>query len=173
MTYAAINKCCLAGLAMFLVVSIACQEVDRSNPGAAQQASANAASSNATSSATNLANANQPVAREEPRIKITNVPSKGAGPDALETIAGTVEGVNVKECKVIVFARTNIWYVQPYFNSSDTAINGDGTWRTDTHLGSQYAALLVRSSYKPPPTTGKLPEIGGLVLAVATADATH
>lgn len=106
-----------------------------------------------------------------PKIKITEVPSKGAGSEPIESIAGTVGGVTVTECKVVVFAHTNTWYVQPWIDSYDTAIKNDRTWRTDTHLGSEYAALLVKSSYKAPATTGKLPDIGGLVLAIARVEA--
>jgi hypothetical protein len=39
-----------------------------------------------------------------------------------------------------------------------------------THPGSAYAALLVDSSFRPPPTVDALPEKGGSVLAVAIAE---
>ena len=107
----------------------------------------------------------------KPEIQITEVPPKGAGPDRVERIAGTVSGVNTKECKVIVFAQTDTWYVQPYIETSDTEIKNSNTWQTDTHLGSQYAALLVNNSYKPPKTTGRLPEVGGPILAIVVVDA--
>lgn len=107
----------------------------------------------------------------KPAIQITEVPPRGAGPDRLERIAGTVRGVNIKECKVIVFARTDTWYVQPYIEASDTEIKNSNTWQTDTHLGSEYAALLVSNSYKPPSTTGRLPEVGGPILAIVVVDA--
>jgi len=71
--------------------------------------------------------------------------------------SGKVDGVNAEDCKVVLFAGTNTWYVQPYMDSYDTPIKEGGTWRNDTHLGAQYAALLVKKSYKPPMTTGKLP----------------
>jgi len=104
----------------------------------------------------------------KPSIEITEVPRKGAGSEVMETIAGKVSGVKIKECKVVIFARTNTWYVQPFIGSPDTSINDDNTWRNDTHLGFQYAALLVKNSYQPPSTTGKLPDVGGSVLAIAT-----
>jgi hypothetical protein len=107
----------------------------------------------------------------KPSIQITEVPPKGAGPDRVERIAGTVNGVNIKECKVIVFAHGDTWYVQPYIESPDTEIRDSNTWQTDTHLGSQYAALLVKSSYKPPSTTGRLPDVGGPILAIDVVEA--
>jgi hypothetical protein len=107
----------------------------------------------------------------KPTIEITEVPSKGAGPDRVETIAGKVGGVKKNECKVVIFVHTDRWYVQPYFAASHTSINEENTWRTDTHLGSRYAALLVKNSYEPPSTFGKLPDVGGEVLAIATINA--
>src|SRR5260370_5271198 len=55
----------------------------------------------------------------KPNIKIVDVPSKGAGPDAVERIAGTVSGVDGNQCKVMIFARTDVWYVQPYTAAAD------------------------------------------------------
>ncbi|MEK6409800.1 MAG: glycoside hydrolase family 16 protein [Acidobacteriota bacterium] len=106
-----------------------------------------------------------------PSIAITRVPSKGAGPDRMEPIAGTVDGVNAKDCRVVVFARTNTWYVQPYAASPYTTISNDRKWETDTHLGDEYAALLVKSSYNPPATTDTLPEVAGDVLAIVRVSA--
>lgn len=109
--------------------------------------------------------------RTKSAITITQVPPRGAGPDVMATIAGTVRGVNGKKYRVVIFARTNTWYVQPYAASPYTTIRANGKWSTRTHLGDEYAALLVDPSYQPPPTTDVLPEIGGPILAVTTAAA--
>src|ERR1044072_5663932 len=172
-----INNLPFLSLALFLTLSVACDGNKTNTPATAQNDGGNAAPANKqgnTQQAANVPSTNSSPGAESnttgPSIQITEVPSKGAGPEALETIAGTVRGVKVKDCKVVIFARTNTWYVQPYIDSSDSMINDDGTWRNDTHLGSQYAALLVKASYKPPATTGKLPATGGLVLATAIAN---
>jgi hypothetical protein len=91
----------------------------------------------------------------------------------MEPIAGTVSGVNIEKChcKIVLFALTNVWYVQPYVDSPFTEVTKDGRFETSTHLGSKYAALLVKPSYNPPATTARLPSISGVVLAVATVDA--
>lgn len=107
----------------------------------------------------------------KPSIAVTRVPPKGGGPDRMEPIAGTVDGVNVEACRVVVFARTNTWYVQPSVASPYTTISNDGKWETDTHLGDEYAALLVKTSYKPPATMDTLPEVGGDVLAIVRVPA--
>lgn len=175
------NRCGFLSLVILLGLLIACQDSHSSNSSQTKQseqpasAQATAPTPNdrlATSVAANVpAQGTEQTHTTNPSIEITEVPSKGAGPESIETIAGTVSGVKISECKVVVFARTNTWYVQPYIDSADTSINADNTWRTDTHLGSQYAALLVKKSYKPPTTTATLPEVGAGVLAIATANA--
>lgn len=108
----------------------------------------------------------------QPRIEITLVPPKGGGPDRVDRIAGTVSGADIRACKVVIFALGGgTWYVQPYTASPFTSIGRDGKWANDTHLGSEYAALLVEPSYKPPPTTSTLPEVGGDVLAIVRVPA--
>lgn len=105
----------------------------------------------------------------QPSITMTHVPPAGAGSDTWGTITGQVQGVNVEECQVVIFAYGDIWYVQPWANSPYTSIGKDGNWETGTHLGFEYAALLVKSSYNPPATTDTLPQVGGDVLAIAKA----
>lgn len=107
----------------------------------------------------------------KPSIEITLVPSKGAGEESMGKIAGSVSGVDAGRCKVVIFAHTDVWYVQPYTADSDTEIGEGGHWENDTHLGREYAALLVKSEYKPPSTTGKLPPVAGDVLAIAQVPA--
>jgi hypothetical protein len=102
----------------------------------------------------------------EPAIKITSVPPRGEGPTSNGNIVGTVSGVNVKECKVVIFARTDRWYVQPMVADPYTVIGSDGHWEADIHLGYEYAALLVTTGYEPPATIGILPKVTGRVLAI-------
>jgi hypothetical protein len=106
---------------------------------------------------------------EKPRIEITNAPPKGGGPDSNGTIGGRVSGVKGKVFRVVVFARTDKWYVQPFSDSPYTSIGDTGEWETATHLGNEYAALLVKESYKPPATTHLLPNLSDTVLAITTA----
>lgn len=87
------------------------------------------------------------------------------------TIGGTTSGVEFNKCKVIIFAHTDQWYVEPYVNSPYTSIAEDGKWKNDTFLGYEYAVLLVKSSYKPPSKTRVLPQVGGEVLATERAEA--
>jgi hypothetical protein len=40
--------------------------------------------------------------------------------------------------------------VQPFRRYSYTEIAADGGWENMTHLGSEYAALLIAPGYQPP-----------------------
>jgi hypothetical protein len=166
----------VAGLVAVMFLSAACQSRATNNQDSAPGADARAANARTTDNQTGAATVNAgrqssdnaaERAAAGPSIQITLVPSKGAGPTVMERIAGRVSGVNFKECKVVLFAHTDKWYVQPYTDSPDTPILAGGEWENDTFLGSEYAALLVTNSYKPPSTTETLPGVSGQVLAVA------
>jgi hypothetical protein len=49
-------------------------------------------------------------------------------------------------------------------------IESDGRWKASVHLGIQYAALLVDSTYNPPEQTESLPIVGNGVVAVAVVN---
>ncbi|NOT26379.1 MAG: hypothetical protein HOP16_09800 [Acidobacteria bacterium] len=104
----------------------------------------------------------------KPTLNITTVPSFNANPDreTMEPIAGTVRDAP-RDVRVVVFAHTNAWYVQPYLKAPFTDVR-DGVWQSSTHLGTEYAALLVTSTYKVPEREILLlPVIGADVLAIA------
>ena len=100
---------------------------------------------------------------------ITSVPTDAPGENtASEPIKGIVVGANPKEHKVVIYARGgNTWYVQPTAASPLTDIGDDGKWESETHGGTDFAALVVKSSFKAKATLGKIPVVGGDVLAVA------
>ncbi len=107
-------------------------------------------------------------AQVEPSIEFSRVPPEGDGsPDKLDTIEGRVKG-SAPGQKVVLFAQSGIWWVQPFASQPFTPIRADSTWKTTTHPGVAYAALLVDSKYRPPLTVDALPEKGGPVLAVTT-----
>lgn len=103
-----------------------------------------------------------------PYIQFTSVPlaDKG-GPEKLDLIEGRVIGAGPDK-QIVVFARTDAWYVQPFANEPFTQIQTDSIWRTSTHLGIEYAALLVEPGYHPPASTAELPDVGGGVIAVTS-----
>jgi len=104
----------------------------------------------------------------EPSIAFTRVPPAGDGsPDKLEEIEGRVTGALPGQ-RIVLFALSGVWWVQPLTGKPFTPIRADSTWKNSTHPGVAYAALLVDSSYRPPLIANTLPEKGGPVRAVAT-----
>ncbi len=106
----------------------------------------------------------------EPSIIFTKLPPAGDGsPDQIREIQGRVSGARPEQ-RIVIFARSGLWWVQPTADQPFTAISRDSVWKSATHPGSAYAALLVNSRYRPPTTANALPEKGGDVVAVATAE---
>jgi len=106
----------------------------------------------------------------EPSIEFTTLPPGGQGSAVkLHHIEGRVRGAKRGQ-QIVLFARSGVWWVQPFEAQALTPIEVDDTWRNSTHPGSAYAALLVAPGYRPPPTMKALPEKGGVILAVAVAE---
>ena len=106
-----------------------------------------------------------------PTIAITMAPPDGGGPQSWGQIAGKTTGANVREYRVVLYARTDRWYVQPWTAEPFTELEEDGDFRSGTHLGHEYAGLLIDRSFVPSPTLTDLPPIGSGVLAVARENA--
>ena len=107
-----------------------------------------------------------------PTIEFTVVPRAGMGGAlTLAPIAGRVTGAAPGQ-QIVLFAKSNMWWVQPLTVQPYTPIAADATWKTSIHIGTEYAALLVAPGYRPPATTETLPKPGGGVIAVATVKGT-
>ena len=107
-------------------------------------------------------------ASSEPSIEFTKVPpASEGGPDTASTIEGRVSGARAGE-QIVLYARSGQWWVQPLANQPFTKIQGNSRWSSSTHLGIEYAALLVAPEYRPPANLDSLPTTGGAVIAVAT-----
>lgn len=102
-----------------------------------------------------------------PSVEFTKVPIAGhGGPDRLDTIEGRVVRARPGQ-QIVLFARWGPWWVQPLADQPFTIIQPDSRWRSSTHLGTEYAALLVDPGYRPPPTMDVLPNEGAGVVVVA------
>ncbi len=113
-----------------------------------------------------------PEASGPPSIQLDTVPEAAAGgPDTLAPITGRVTGARPGQ-QVVLFAKSGIWWVQPLAAKPFTKIEAGGTWKSTTHFGSEYAALLVEPGYRPPATTELLPRLGDGVIAATTAKGT-
>ncbi len=102
-----------------------------------------------------------------PSIVFTKIPLVGeGGPDKLDTIEGRVVGARPGG-RIVVYARWGTWWVQPLADEPFTRIAENSRWRSSTHFGTEYAALLVDSEYRPPARLDALPSEGTGILAVA------
>lgn len=108
----------------------------------------------------------------KPRIEITKVPpaDKG-GVSTHDTISGRVFGARPDQ-RIVLFAHADDWYVQPFADQPFTTIKPDSTWSNTTHLGTEYAALLVEPGYVPPPFVSRLSGEGNGVVAITIVDGT-
>jgi hypothetical protein len=101
-----------------------------------------------------------------PSVEITTVPpSDKGGPDTVDVIRGRVAGAHSGH-RIVIMSKSRVWWVQPGARNPYTSIASDATWTNLTHLGTEYAALLVEPSYVPPTSTEVLPAPGAGVVAV-------
>ncbi len=113
-------------------------------------------------------------ADSDKRLEFTGVPPCGAGSDSQGNISGRVDGLEDPETyKVVVYAHTDRWYVQPLESDPFTKIDSEGNWSNWTHLGYRYAALVVLPSFNPPSNPAVLPEGSDVVLSVEASASTE
>ncbi len=105
-----------------------------------------------------------------PSIEFTRVPpAEKTRTDKLDIIQGQVTGARPEQ-QIVLYARAGAWWVQPLSNPPFTKIQPDSSWINSTHLGSEYAALLVEPGYRPQAMMNELPNPGGDVVAIATTE---
>jgi hypothetical protein len=101
-----------------------------------------------------------------PVIEFTKIPPAAqGGRERTDVISGRVTGAAAGQ-KIVVYARSGPWWVQPWPDKPLLDIGSDNTWSTPTHLGFEYAAMLVDPGYAPPPTMDVLPPAGGAIVTV-------
>jgi len=83
----------------------------------------------------------------------------------MDVIEGRVRGAKPGQ-QIVLFSHGEVWWAEPRSGRLFTAIGPDSRWTTPTHLGTEYAALLVDPGYQPPFTADALPNQGGSVAAI-------
>ena len=102
----------------------------------------------------------------KPVLEITKVPVASlGGPDQMDSIEGRVSNAKPGE-QIVLYAHSGDWWIQPLANQPYTKIQSDSTWRNLTHLGTEYAAMLVESGYLPESKLVTLPGEGNGVAAL-------
>ena len=105
-------------------------------------------------------------AESGPSIEFTKIPPAAqGGRERVDTISGRVRHARPGQ-QIVIYARSGPWWVQPWPDHALTPIQADSTWSIETHLGWEYAALLVDAGYRPPPTMDVAPTPGGPVALI-------
>src|SRR6266446_4191303 len=104
--------------------------------------------------------------QETPSITFTKIPPAAqGGRERVDTISGRVRNARPKQ-QIVIYAHSGPWWVQPWPDHPFIPIKADSTWSTETHLGFEYAALLVEPDYYPQPEMDVAPTQGGSVALV-------
>src|SRR3984957_9310466 len=107
-----------------------------------------------------------------PTIEFTEIPPAAqGGRERVDTIAGRVAGARPGQ-QIVVYARSGPWWVQPWPDKPLIPIQANSTWSTPTHLGFDYAALLVEPGYQPPATMDVLPAAAAPIILVESTKGT-
>ena len=94
-------------------------------------------------------------------------PFETEGSEKLDAIEGRITGARPGQ-RIVLYARSGEWWIQPFADQPFTTIQADSSWKTRTHPGTAYAAVLVDASFHPNPKTDVLPERGGPILAITS-----
>src|SRR5262252_2662146 len=96
-----------------------------------------------------------------PSIEFTKVPPAAqGGRERVDTIAGRVKNARPGQ-QIVIYAHSGQWWVQPWAERAFIPIKADSSWSIETHLGFEYAALLVDPDYRPQNTLDVAPTQGG------------
>jgi hypothetical protein len=102
-----------------------------------------------------------------PSIAFTRIPQADpAGSSRNDIIEGSVTGASPGQ-KIVLYAKTGKWWVQPLTDQPMTELRRNFKWTNATHLGTHYAALLVKDGYRPQSALDSLPQTDDRILAVA------
>jgi len=75
----------------------------------------------------------------------------------MDAVEGTATGAGAGD-RIVLYARRGVWWIQPDVTRHFTDLHS-GKWKSRTHPGSAYAALLVKPGYNPPVQADALPAI--------------
>jgi hypothetical protein len=103
-----------------------------------------------------------------PSIEFTHIPRAAqGGRERIDTISGLVRNARPKQ-QIVIYAHSGPWWVQPWPEHPFIPIKADSTWSTETHLGFEYAALLVGPNYHPLPELDVVAPTQGSSVALVT-----
>lgn len=83
----------------------------------------------------------------------------------IDTISGEVNIESSEKYKIIIYAYTDMWYIQPSTINPKINIIG-GKWKTATHLGKKYGVMLVKDTFQPKNKIQNLPQIDREIIEI-------
>ena len=102
--------------------------------------------------------ARNPPAAQAPTVELTRVPEAAeGGPDRMAPIAGRARGARPGQRIVLVRAQRAVVGAAARGPALHDASDADASFENTTHLGTEYAALLVEADYRPPSRSDELP----------------
>jgi hypothetical protein len=102
-------------------------------------------------------------------IEFTRIPQADpGGREKHDIIEGIVKGGRPGQ-QLVLYAKSGKWWVQPLVSQPFTRVQASSKWSNATHLGTEYAALLVEPGFRPPTSLETLPPRGAEVAAWAVA----
>jgi len=114
-----------------------------------------------------LAGCHSPKADSAPSIEFTRIPQADpGGREKNDIIEGVVKNGRAGQ-RLVLYAHAGRWWVQPLVSHPFTTPGKDSKWTNATHLGTEYAAILVAPGYQPASVLDAMPQTGSKVLAVA------
>jgi hypothetical protein len=108
-----------------------------------------------------------------PTTESSETPSIAVTKAASNSVSGLFKPVTYRNgnFRVVIYAKTNIWYIQPFTAGSLTVINPESCeWESFTRPWDELAVFLVPANYNPPATLSSQscpPDLPG-VAALAT-----
>jgi hypothetical protein len=86
--------------------------------------------------------------KDPPSITITSASNEPGS----RQVEGTANNIDTKKIRVVLWAKTDMWYVQPLIASPYTDVCSDGSWENWTHQWDRLVALLADETYEPKAT---------------------
>src|SRR6266568_3840479 len=82
-----------------------------------------------------------------PTVEFTRIPQTDpGGKDKNDIIEGRVKG-GLPGHRIVLYAHSGKWWLQPLRTNPYTQVQASGKWTNATHLGTEYAALLVEAGF--------------------------
>jgi hypothetical protein len=104
-------------------------------------------------------------------ITFEKVPAANERDDGqTDSIEGRVAGFRPGQQIVLYTKSEELWWIEPGIDRPFTNIQNNAGWKSQVHLGTQYAAMLVDPGYNPPETFELLPPTGNGVAAIAVVN---